>query len=977
MAKETTDTQAASAAVIPEQRQQAEAAMVQALSHHRQGELAAAEEHYRNVLELMPDHPDANHNLGVVVAQLHAPADGLPFLHKALTTNPANRQYWLTYAAGLIRAAHFKAARNIIDLGSKQGNLSAAQVDELLGKLRHTEKNLPRPTVNEEKTFKKLCRNPNLEPLEQFSRDLIERYPLHGLGYKGLGAVLKKQGDSEALAVMRKAAALLPDDAEVLAELGMLLHNRGQWKETEKCFTQALDINPELTAVLYHLGRLCHNQMRYDEAENYLRRALKLEPRASVYCALGNALRDAGKIGESEEMFRQALRLDAEYADAYYGLGGSLNHQGRMSEALDLLLRAVKLVPDNPGVLSMLLFTLNYHPDSSNDLLRKARHYGELVAAAATPFTTWQANPEPEKLRVGMISGDFISHPVGYFLENLLTHLDRDRIELIAYSANPIVDKVTARLKLLFDDWRPVYARGDEEVAKRIHADGLHLLIDLSGHTARNRLAMLAWKPAPVQATWLGYFATTGVDAIDYFIADRVGVPPERQQDFTENLWYLPETRLCFTPPAEDIAVAPLPALKNGHITFGCFQTITKIGDDVLSLWSRVLKQLPTARLRLQNKQFRDATVIAQFRRRLAEQGIDPQRATFFGSTGRAEYLAAHAEVDMILDCFPFPGGTTTCEALWTGVPTLTLAGASLIARQGASLLTAAGLPDWIAETSDDYVQKAVAFAGDIDALATLRAGLREQVLASPLIDGARFARHFEEALWGMWNSREQLSNKPKAPIEKLLTAEQNGTRTFLHVGCGPQRKTATTRGFNTDEWRELRLDIDEGVKPDIIGTMTDMSRVPDGAVDAIFSSHNIEHLYPHEVPLALGEFYRVLRAEGFAVITCPDLQSVCALVAEGKLTDTAYISPSGPIAPIDILYGHRTAMEKGNLYMAHRCGFTEKDLTAALCAAGFKSIATKARPANFDLWAIASKSNRSQEQMQGLVDLHFARSGR
>lgn len=196
--------------------------------------------------------------------------------------------------------------------------------------------------------------------------------------------------------------------------------------------------------------------------------------------------------------------------------------------------------------------------------------------------------------------------------------------------------------------------------------------------------------------------------------------------------------------------------------------------------------------------------------------------------------------------------------------------------------------------------------------------------------------------------------------------------RHFLHVGCGPKHKNQTTRRFNTADWVEKRLDIDASVNPDVVGTMTDMSAVSAGSMQAIFSSHNIEHLYPHEVPVALAEFFRVLSDDGFAVITCPDLQSVCALVADDKLTEPAYVSPAGPIAPIDILYGHRPAMVNGNLYMAHRCGFTKKVLSATLQASGFQSVAVMARPSVFDLWALASKSRMSEADSRTLASHHF-----
>jgi predicted O-linked N-acetylglucosamine transferase (SPINDLY family) len=280
------------------------------------------------------------------------------------------------------------------------------------------------------------------------------------------------------------------------------------------------------------------------------------------------------------------------------------------------------------------------------------------------------------------------------------------------------------------------------------------VLFDLAGHTAHNRLPVFAYKPAPVQATWLGYFATTGVAEIDYLLADATSVPPAHHEHFTETIWYLPDTRLCFTPPRDAPEVSPLPALRQGRVTFGSFQNLAKLNDAVFALWARVLAALPGSRLRLQNKQLADAAVREQLGRRLQQAGIAAERVALHGPAARAAYLAAHGEVDLILDTFPFPGGTTTCEALWMGVPTLTLAGDRLIGLQGASLLAAAGLNDWIAVTPDEYVDQALAFARELPALARLRGGLRARLLASPLCDAPRFARHFEAAVRAMWQRR-------------------------------------------------------------------------------------------------------------------------------------------------------------------------------------------------------------------------------
>jgi predicted O-linked N-acetylglucosamine transferase (SPINDLY family) len=325
------------------------------------------------------------------------------------------------------------------------------------------------------------------------------------------------------------------------------------------------------------------------------------------------------------------------------------------------------------------------------------------------------------------------------------------RIELIAYKTSHLEDEVSARLRPYFAEWKSLVGKSDEVAAQLIHADGVQVLLDLSGHTAHSRVPVFAWKPAPVQASWLGYFATTGLAEMDYLLADAVGVPENQRDQFTETLWYLPDTRLCFTPPNVEIEVAALPALSNGAITFGCFQNLAKVNDEVLAAWGEIFAALPKATLRMQCKQLGERAQADQLLARLQRYGIAPERVNIHGAVTRDAYLAAHAEVDMILDTFPYPGGTTTCEALWMGVPTLTLAGDRLLSRQGASLLTAAGLPEWVADNKEHYISKAIKLAGDLPELAQLRTGLRQQVLASPVFDAERFARNLEQALWGMW----------------------------------------------------------------------------------------------------------------------------------------------------------------------------------------------------------------------------------
>jgi predicted O-linked N-acetylglucosamine transferase (SPINDLY family) len=291
----------------------------------------------------------------------------------------------------------------------------------------------------------------------------------------------------------------------------------------------------------------------------------------------------------------------------------------------------------------------------------------------------------------------------------------------------------------------------DEKLAQQIRDDGIDILIDLSGHTGHNRLLMFAWKPAPIQLTWLGYFASTGLAAMDYLLADPWMVPAAETDHFIEKIWYMPESYLCFTAPYFDICVEPLPALNHSHITFGCFNNLNKMNDAVVALWVKVLRAVPNSRLFLKTGQLDEASMRHSVAQRFAEHGIDASRLILESASPRAELLAAYNRVDIALDPFPYPGGTTSAEALWMGVPVLTLAGDRFLSRMGESILQNVGLSDWIAADADDYVARAVRHAGNISGLAALRDGLRQQVLASPLFDAPRFAHHFETALRGMW----------------------------------------------------------------------------------------------------------------------------------------------------------------------------------------------------------------------------------
>lgn len=556
------------------------------------------------------------------------------------------------------------------------------------------------------------------------ARALAARYPGNGFVWKVLGTGLLMLGrHEEGIEPLQQAVALMPGDVEAHSNLGNLL-------------------------------RACQ---RLPEAATSYRRAVEIKPDyAPAHFNLGITLADMGQWHAAVDAYRQAIRHQPGFAEAHNNLGNALKDLGRLDEALASYREAWRIKPDYAEACGNVLFARQYQAGSPPGLmLDEARQYGALVASRAQPCATWpNARQADRPLRVGLVSGDLVSHPVGYFLEGVMGALVRqtaDPLTLHVYDNNPLSDAVTARLQTLVPNWRKVADWSDAQLAAQVREDGIDILVDLSGHTGLNRLPMFAWKPAPVQATWLGYVGTTGVSAIDWLIADPWTLPASEDRWFTERIWRLPETRLCFTPPSMDVPVTPLPARHNGHVRFACFNNLTKVNPAVLAVWARILRQLPDSELVLQAGQLDDEGERQRLLAQLDALGVAPTRVQLRGTSDRARYLAAYQDVDIALDPFPYTGGTTTAESLWMGVPVLTLAGERMIARQGVGLLMNAGLPDWVARDEADYVARAVAHARDLDALARLRSGLREQVLASPLFDAERFARHWCAALRGMW----------------------------------------------------------------------------------------------------------------------------------------------------------------------------------------------------------------------------------
>jgi predicted O-linked N-acetylglucosamine transferase (SPINDLY family) len=568
--------------------------------------------------------------------------------------------------------------------------------------------------------------------------------PDDAAAHTNLGAALMALGLlDKAAACFEQALRLRPSSVEAASNLGLTLLNQGKAEEAAARFRQALRLRPELAEVHNNLGLALLNLGKGDEAVACFRQAVRLRPNlADAHNNLGMAVATRGQADEALACYERAVRVEPNHSGALTNLGNAYKDQGRLADAVACYRKALAMRPDDAPLHSNLLLALNYQPGADPvDILREARRYAERHAAPLTAA----AAPHPvrplagRRLRVGYVSADFRDHPVAYFLEPILAAHDHQRFEIVCYADVPQPDAVTQRLQGHADLWRSLVGLSDEQAAEVIRRDGVDVLVDLAGHTGGNRLLVFARKPAPVQASYLGYLGTTGLPAIDYYITDAHADPPGlTEAHFQEQLVRLPECGMCYQPgPAPDVN-PELPAGQSGQVTFACLNTLAKVSEEVLALWAQVLAAVPGSRLVLPTGAGR--------------HGIAPERVLLLDrAANRFEYLKRYHDVDLCLDPFPYNGVTTTCDALWMGVPVLSLAGRTCVSRQGVRFLRNVGLDALIAETPADYVRLAAELAGDLTRLADLRRGLRERMRDSPLMDGPRFTRHLEAAYGDMW----------------------------------------------------------------------------------------------------------------------------------------------------------------------------------------------------------------------------------
>jgi predicted O-linked N-acetylglucosamine transferase (SPINDLY family) len=664
-----------------------------ALSHHQAGRLPQAEAAYRQILSIIPEHADALHLSGVLAYQKGESDTAAELISKAISADPAVADYY-NHLGLALRA---------------QGKPDAA--------------------------------------IANYRQALLIR-PDYAEAHNNMGAAFENQGSLDAaIGCYRKALAVMPNHFQAHINAGAVLIDLGSLDAAIEHFRKAICIKSDSAEAHNSLGVSLMKLGNLDVAIECYQKALLINPSyGEAYCNLGIAYKNQGELDAATDCYRKALLLKPDYADTYVNLGGLLMEQGQQEQALALYEKGLTLNPSYAQLHHSLIFSASRIYADNAEVFKLSKQFGEQFEAGLVRQPHRNDATPDRRIKVGYVSGDFREHSVAYFIEPILANHDSRNIETFCYYNNPHIDHVTRHLMSCAGHWRSIFGVSDENAAKLIRQDAIDILVDLSGHTALNRLLVFTHKPAPVQVTWMGYPASTGLSAMDYRLTSSYIDPLGWNEHYhTESLVRL-SASTCFQPEKALPEINALPALKNGYLTFASFHAPNKITPVTISLWAKLLSALPTAKLMLAPDTAKDQ-IIRQFQ----AQGIPAERLDFFCNRPLPEYLALHNEIDIMLDTFPYNGGTVSRHSLWMGVPVLTLAGRQAVSRVGLALMTQLGLETFIAECEEDFVENARRWANDLDGLAQVRDALREKVRNAPFSKPAFVVNELEAAYKQMW----------------------------------------------------------------------------------------------------------------------------------------------------------------------------------------------------------------------------------
>lgn len=706
-----------------------------AVQLHQSGQLQEAEKKYRHILAQQPDHSDANHLLGLLAYQGKFYQEAVDLITNAISVDATQAMY-----------------HNSLGLAQKGLGQQTASVSSF-----------------------------------QRALDLNQDY---SEAHSNLALVYLEMGDNKrSVRHFTRAIELNPENMDALGNLGNAYRGSGDLDSAIACYQAVIDKQPELPHAHCHLGVALQELGRYDDAMAAYRKAISIDKGFSdAYINLGLVLQELGQLADAAQQFHAALSLNSESVEAHSNLGVVLQQQALPDQALRHLEKAIALAPDHakahanlgtvllelgdakkavscfqqalilqpqfPTAYSNLMLGRLYLADTDKtEILNLACKINNQFSESAIPDRAFSNIPDANRrLKVGFVSSDLRRHPVSSFLENLWAELPSDKIDTFAYATSPIEDDVSQRLKKSIGKWHNISKLPADKKAACILDDQIDILIDLGGHTAQNNLDVFALKPAPVQVSWLGYSATTGLKAMDYILGDPWVTPEQDENQYSERIWRLPNSYLCYSPPDIALEVAPTPALERGYITFGTFNNLTKLTDQAIACWSDVLLNVPESRLLLKAKQLDLPAFRQHLHSRFMDCGVAPERIQLLERTaGIEDHFSLYNQIDIALDPFPYSGTTTTCEALWMGVPVLSLKGDRFVARVGESFLKNTGLDDWVAHSTQELIDKATSYSQDSAALNSLRQNIRSKFIKSPACDAQLFARHMSAALINMW----------------------------------------------------------------------------------------------------------------------------------------------------------------------------------------------------------------------------------
>jgi protein O-GlcNAc transferase len=677
----------------------------QAKQHQLAGRFAQAEEIYRQILAAEPRQSYVVFLLGVLCYQTGRAAEAIEMLQRAAAINPT------------VADCRHQLGLALVAAGRRQEAIAAFQKS-------------------------------------------IELRGDFGPSHNALGNELLAVGDVHGgIAAHRRAVELAPDVAGFWSNLGIALYLNQQQDEAIAAFKKAVALKPDFAEAFNNLGSALWLAGESAAAAEAYEKALAAQPTFAVaHENLGNVLRDLGRFGEAIAACRQAIALDPNSAGAYKSLGTSQRAMGDLDGAIASYQRAIELNPVGLDFHVNLALSHLYRAESEPSLqLEILRAWDERwvqpLVRQIQPFgNDRQAN---RRLRVGYVSPDFRNHSVAVFLLGIFANHNPESVEIFCYSGVQKPDAMTERLKKMVHHWRDINGTKDPEAAEMIRQDKIDLLVDLSGHTTGNRMMLFARRPAPVQVSYLGYAATTGLCTIDYRLTDAYADPPGMTERLhSETLVRLPRTFLCYTVPRDMPEVEPPPVLEKGFVTFASFNYLPKISSLSIGMWSEILKRVPGSRMVVKSLGLSDSAAKDLLLEKFAHCGISADRLRIHGLMDVEAHFAMYRDIDIVLDTYPYCGTTTTCEAIWMGVPVITLAGKAHISRVGVSLLSNIGLTDLIAQTSEGYIEIAEKLAGDTHRMSELRARQRQMMAQSPLMDGKTFTRNLEAVyreLWQRW----------------------------------------------------------------------------------------------------------------------------------------------------------------------------------------------------------------------------------